>query len=94
MAKPGERDNELADFIKSVIDGEGTWQQKFNKIVEWQKKNRGLKGLHVSAPLDVMCGQRVITDVNQEAENMAHDLCLMEQARAEGQFEEVTDLDL
>ena len=88
-----KRDDELAEFIKSVIDGEGTWQQKFDKIIDWEKKNRGLKGVHVSVPLDVMCGQRKITDVNQEAEKMAHDLCLMEQARAEGRLKEVTDLD-
>lgn len=88
-----ERDNELAEFIKSVIDGEGTWQQKLDKIIDWEKKHRGLKGFHVSAPLDVMCGQREITDVNQEAEKMAHDLCLMEQSVAEGKCEEVTDLD-
>lgn len=84
-----EKDPELAKFIQSVIDGEGTWQDKFNKIIEWQKKNRGLKGFHVSAPLDVMCGQRVITDVNQEAENMAHDLCVMQLARAEGKIKEI-----
>ena len=84
-----KKDPELAKFIQSVINGEGTWQAKFNKIIEWQKKNRGLKGFHVSAPLDVMCGQRVITDVNQEAENMAYDLCVMQLARAEGKIKEV-----
>ena len=88
-----KRDDELAEFIKSVIDGEGTWQQKLDKIIDWEKKHRGLRGLHVSAPLDVMCGQREIKDVNQEAEKMAHDLCLMEQARAESRLKEVTDLD-
>lgn len=90
---PEKRDDELADFIKSVIDGEGTWRQKFDKIVAFEKKNRDLIGFHVSAPLDVMCGQRKIDNPVDEAEKMAHDLCLMLQASAEGKLEEVTDLD-
>ena len=90
---PGKRDDELADFIKSVIDGEGTWVSKAEKIIEFQKEKRGLRGFHVGAPLDVLCGQRKIEDPVKEAEKMAHDLCLLQQAFAEGKCEEVTDLD-
>ena len=90
---PGKRDDELADFIKSVIDGEGTWVSKADKIIQFKKEKRGLLGMHVSAPLDVLCGQRKIEDPAAEAEKMARGLCLMMQAEAEGKLKEVTDLD-
>ena len=90
---PGKRDDELADFIKSVIDGEGTWVSKADKIIQFKKEKRGLRGIHVSAPLDVLCGQRKIEDPTAEAERMAHDLCFMMQAESEGKFKDVTDLD-
>ena len=85
------RDDELADFIKSVIDGEGTWVSKADKIIKFEKEKRGLLGMHVSAPLDVLCGQRKIEDPAAEAEKMAHDLCLMMQAEAEGKCKDVTN---
>ena len=88
-----KRDDELADFIKSVIDGPGTWTEKADKIIKFQKEKRGLRGFHVGAPLDVLCGQRKIEDPAAEAEKMAHDLCLLQQAFAEGKCEEVTDLE-
>lgn len=90
---PGKRDDELADFIKSVIGGEGTWTSKADKIIQFKKEKRGLLGMHISTPLDVLCGQRKIEDPAAEAEKMAHDLCLMMQAEAEGKLKEVTDLD-
>lgn len=74
---PGKRDDELADFIKSVIDGEGTWVSKADQIIKFKKEKRGLIGMHVSAPLDVLCGQRKVEDPDAEAEKMTHDLCLM-----------------
>lgn len=88
---PGKRDDELADFIKSVIDGEGTWVSKADKIIKFKKEKRSLIGMHISAPLDVLCGQRKIEDHAPEAEKMAHGMCLMMQAEAEGKFKDTTN---
>lgn len=87
----GKRDYELADFIKSVIDGEGTWVSKADKIIKFKKDKRGLIGMHLSAPLDVLCGQRKVEDPDEESEKMAHDLCLMMRAEAEGKFKDTTN---
>ena len=87
----GKRDDELADFIKSVIDSEGTWMSKAGKIIKFKKEKRGLLCMHLSAPLDVLCGQSKVEDHAAEAEKLAHDLCLMMQAEAEGKFKDTTN---
>ena len=84
-----ERDDEQVKFIEEVLAGSETWQEKFSKIVEWRKKNRGLLGVHVSAPLDVMCGVRRVEDPYAEAEKMAMDLCLIALESAKGELKEV-----
>ena len=90
-----EKDEELVKLIESAMAEFGEdYVSALDKVVEWEKKNRGLKGLHVSAPLDVMCGVRKIDDPCSEAEKMAHDVLLMELSRARGQLKEVTGEEL
>ena len=84
-------DDELVMVIEDAINNSGTFLEAFDKVVNWKRKNRGLKGFHVSAPLDVMCGLRKIDDPNEEAEKMAHDVLMMDLACANGQYEDVTD---
>ena len=84
-----ERDDEMADFIKSVIDGEGTWVSKLDKINKFQMKRNGGHSIHVSAPLDVMCGQRKVDDPVAYSEELAKEVCSILQEHAEGRLEEV-----
>ena len=88
-------DEELVKYIEETIDNSnGDYCSALDKVIEWKKKNRGLKGIHVSPPLDVMCGQRTIDCPKEEAEKMAHDILLMDLACARGQYKDVTNEEL
>lgn len=82
-------DEELVKAIEDAIDSSTSSIAALDKVIAWEKEHRGLKGFHVSAPLDVMCGIRKVDDVNAEAERMAHDVLLVHLARAKGQLKEV-----
>ena len=84
-------DAELIKVIEDAISESKSCLEAFDKVVEWKKKNRGLTGFHVSAPLDVMCGQRTIDDPKEEAEKMAHDILLMDLDCAKGHYKDVTN---
>ena len=78
-----EVDNEQVRFIEDTIaDSSKTWEQRFDAIVEWRKKNRGLLGIHVSvmppkegAPID--------------PEKFAEELCRVALGAAKGELKEV-----
>jgi hypothetical protein len=84
-------DAELIKVIESSISNSKTCMEALDKVLDWETKNRGLKGFHVSAPLDVMCGQRTIDDPKEEAEKMAHDILSMKLSCAKGHFKDVTN---
>ena len=85
-----EIDEELVNVIDEAISCSPSYVDALDKVVEWQKRNRGLKGIHVSPSLDVMCGTRKVEDPADEANKMAHDVLMMERARAMGFCREVT----
>ena len=87
--RTNEIDEELATFIEATMDNEKSHCAALDKVIAWQKEHRGLKGFHISAPLDVMCGQRQVEDPYAESEKMAHDVLKMMLASARGQLEEV-----
>lgn len=83
-------DEELVKVIDEAIANSPSYTDALDRVVEWEKKNRGLKGIHVSPSLDVMCGTRKVEDPVDEANKMAHDVLMMERSRALGQLREVT----
>jgi len=83
-------DFELLTVIDKSIGDSASYVDALDRVVEWQKQNRGLKGIHVSPSLDVMCGTRKVEDPADEANKMAHDVLMMERARALGQLREIT----
>ena len=84
-----EIDEELVKVIEDAMATSKSSQEALDKVIVFEKEHRGLKGFHVSAPLDVMCGVRKIDDPYSEAEKMAHAVLLMELERAKGQLKEV-----
>ncbi len=83
-------DFELLTVIDESIGDSASYVDALDRVVEWEKKNRGLKGIHISTPLDVLCGTRKVEDPVDEANKMAHDVLMMERARALNQLHEVT----
>ena len=85
-----EIDEELVKYIEEVIaNSNGDYCSALDKVVEWRKKNRGLKGIHVSPSLDVMCGTRKVEDPVDEANNVAKDALVIMLASAQGKIKEV-----
>ena len=78
------------NVIDEAISGSSSYVDALDKVVEWQKQNRGLKGIHISTPLDVLCGTRKVEDTEKETEEMARGVLLMERAGALGKWKEVT----
>ena len=78
-----EPDKEQVEFIEGLFSDESkTWEQRFDAIVEWRKKNRGLKGVHVS----VMPCQE---DMPIDSEKVAEELCRIALESAKGELKEV-----
>ena len=86
-----EIDEELATFIEKAISESVDYCEALDKVIEWKKANRGLKGFHVSTPIDIMLGTREVKDPNEEAEKMAHDVLMMDLAHAKGHDKVVTN---
>ena len=83
-------DFELLTVIDEAIANSPSYVDALDRVVEWQKQNRGLKGIHVSPSLDVLCGTRKVEDPVDEANKMAHDVLMMERSGALGLWREVT----
>lgn len=44
-----ERDEELVEYIESLEKNDSlTYLEKMQKVIDWKKENRGLKGYHIS----------------------------------------------
>ena len=85
-----EIDEELVKYIEEAIaNSNGNYCSALDKVVEWRKKNRGLKGIHVSPPLDVMCGTRKVEDPVAEANDIAKDTLVIMLASTQGKLKEV-----
>ena len=84
-----EIDEELATFIEKAISESVDYCEALDKVIEWQKKNRELIGIHIGAPLDVMCGQRKVEDPVDEANKIAKDTLVILLESARGQLKEV-----
>ena len=84
-------DVELVKVIESAISESKSCVEALDKVIEWKTANRGLKGFHVSTPMDIILGTRKVEDPNEEAEKMAHDVLMMDLACAKGHYKDVTN---
>lgn len=87
-------DFELLTVIDESIGDSASYVEALDKVIEWEKENRGLKGIHISTPLDVLCGTRKVDDHAREAEEMARGVLMMERAGALGKWKEVSGEEL
>lgn len=83
-------DFELLTVIDESIGDSPSYVAALDRVIEWEKKNRGLKGFHISTPLDVLCGTRKVEDPEKEAEELARGVLLMHRAGALGQYKEIS----
>ncbi len=84
-----EIDEELLKVIDEAIANSADYLDAFDKVIDFKKKNRGLKGFHVSPPIDFYLNTRKDIDPKVEANKIAHDILMMEKARAKGELKEV-----
>ena len=83
-------DFELLTVIDKSIGDSPSYVEALDRVIKWEKENRGLKGFHISTPLDVLCGTRKVEDPEKEAEEMARGVLLMHRAGALGQYKEIS----
>lgn len=84
-----EIDEELLKVIDESLANSEDYLEAFDKVMDFKKKYRGLKGFHVSPSLDVFLFPDKEIDPKVEANKMAHDILMMEKARAKGELKEV-----
>ena len=87
-------DFELLTVIDKSIGDSPSYVEALDKVIKWEKENRGLKGFHISTPLDVLCGTRKVEDPADEANKMAYDVLMMERAGALGKWKEISGEEL
>ena len=78
-----EKDQEQVEFIEGLFSDESkTWEERWDAIVAWRKKNRGLKGVHISVmpPKD---------GISIDTEKFAEELCRIALEAAKGELKEV-----
>jgi len=85
-----EIDEELATFIEKATSESVDYCEALDKVVAYQKEHGDLIGIHVSMPLDILCGQRKVEDPVDEANKIAKDTLLILLESARGQLMEVT----
>ena len=85
-----EIDEKLATFIERAISESVDYCKALDKVVAYKKEHLGLIGMHVSTPLDILCGQRTVDDPRKEANKIAKDTLLILLASAKGQLMKVT----
>ena len=79
-----DKDPELVKVIDDAIANSASHIEALDKVIAFQKEHRGLIGIHVSAPLDILTGQRKVEDPSAEAEKMAEGVLMMERESALG----------
>ena len=84
-----EIDEELLKVIDESLANSEDYLEAFDKVIDFKKKHRGLKGYHVSQPIDFYLNTRKDIDPKAEANKIAHDILMMEKARAKGELKEV-----
>ena len=77
----------IAEEIRAIVDGEGTWVDKLDRIIKLEKEKNGLIGI---------CGITTFSKDGKEVdpEEVAKGVCLMHLADLEGKFRDVTGEEL
>ena len=89
-----EIDEELVTFIEKAISESVDYCEALDKVIAYQKEHRDLISIHISTPLDILCGQRKVEDPREESNRIAKDTLLVMLASARGQLKEVTPEEL
>ena len=85
-----EIDEELVKVIEESLANSKDYLEAFDKVIDFKKKHRGLKGFHVSPSLDTFLNpDKKGIDPKVEANQMAYDVLMIERARAKGELKEV-----
>lgn len=75
--------SKFAERFMAIVNGEGTWVEKLEKILKIKKEEEeGLIGFHFS------CFPKEGQDIRNE--DIAKDLCMMILASAEGRCKDIT----
>ena len=81
MEQNKRKDPELVKVIDDAIASTTTYVAALDKLIEWEKKNRGLIGMHLST----------YSEDNPNNETIARDILLMHRACAEGNYRDATN---
>lgn len=84
-----EIDEELVKVIDDAMANSADYLEAFDKVIDFKKKHRGLRGFHASPSMDTFLNPKKDIDPKVEANKMAHDLLLMLRAQANGEVKEV-----
>ena len=85
-----EADKEQVEFIEGLFsDRSKTWEKRFESIVAWNKKNRGLLGYHITL-------NPTMKETDVDIEKVSEELCRIALESAKGELKEVdiTKVDL
>ena len=74
--------SKFADRFRAIVDGDGTWVEKLEKILKINKEEDGMIGFHFS------CFPK--ESQNTSNEDIAKELCLIILESAEGRCKDVT----
>lgn len=89
-----EIDEELATFIEKAISESVDYCEALDKVIAYQKEHRDLIDIHISTPLDILCGQRKVENPRKESNRIAKDTLMVMLASARGQLKEVSPEEL
>lgn len=89
-----EINEELATFIEKAISESVDYCEALDKVIAYQKEHRDLVSIHISTPLDILCGQRKVEDPREEANKIAKNTLLVMIEFARGQLKEVNPEEL
>lgn len=85
-----EIDEELVKVIEESLANSKDYLEAFDKVIDFKKKHRGLKGFHVSPSMDNFLNpDRKEVDPRVEANKLAYDVLMIERAMAKGELKEV-----
>ena len=72
--------SKFADRFRAIVEGDGTWVEKLEKILKIKKEEDGMIGFHFSC----------FPKEGQSNEDIAKGVCLMLLAHSEGRCKDVT----
>ena len=87
MTMRNKRNKKLLKVIDEAVATSSSSVEALDKILKWRKENDGLKGIHFSI-------YPISEDGTLEKEKVAEDLIAMMKCSANGDYENITHLDI